>query len=373
MSFDRQLDQVCPHVVHEELLFTQDDLRSVRPLRPIASSSSVRVWVNGQANPVPSFGALLPPVAHGNRVGPFTYPTGTLSFQLNSDPYQGVLFPASTGQPAQRVADWFNRQAKGVRMGVTRNGRLTLTSDFPGKEATLWLAPSALATTFGLPTLRQLRGQTLHPGWTLVRDPLTLDDRPTRLIIFDQPLSAYINHIEVSYSTIQQECRRCGGTGYEYDWRLTRKGNYVEVRDESLITQEVLKDLLTVKGSNPFHPWYGSGLVERIGSKIVDGSLLQNLIASDVSQTLNLWQTIKREQEKVQRLSDEEYPYRLLSCKARQDTEDPTVVYVEVIIQNRSLQPVVLERGFRIPDTSGLLLSAGGPLRQSLLSPTLVA
>jgi len=373
MSFDRQIDQACPHQVHEEVLFTEDDLRTVRPLRPIASAGSVRVWLNGQTSPVPSFGTLLPAVLPGTRSGPFTYPTGSLLLRVNGAAPQTILFPGATGESPERVARLCNVQVKGCRMTVS-NQRLMLTTDEAGRPSTLWLEPTPLATTLGFKAQREVRGQSLHPGWVLVRDQNTLDDRPTRLILFDKPLTAYMNHVEVSYSTIQQECRRCGGTGYEYDWRLTRKGNYVEVRDEALLIQEFLKDLLTIRGSNPFHGWYGSELIERIGSKIVDGALLQNLIASDVSQTFNLWQTVKKGQETVQRLSDEEYPYRLLSVRARQSQEDPTVVFVEFTVQNRSLKNIILERGFRVPDASGLLLSAGqGTLRQSLLSPTLVA
>jgi len=36
MSYDRQIDQVCTHMVVEEALFLFSDRRTVRPLRPIA-------------------------------------------------------------------------------------------------------------------------------------------------------------------------------------------------------------------------------------------------------------------------------------------------------------------------------------------------
>ncbi len=374
MSFDRQLDQTCPHVVHEELLFTQDDLRTIRPLRPIASSLSVKVLLNGGQLPVPSEGVYLPAILHGKAQGPFSYPTSTLAYQLGNQGVRLVTLPAASNQPPQRLCDLLNAKLVGVK-AETLNQRVRLRTDLQGEGAILVLvAPSALTEVLGLPVAKMVRGQRNTPGWTLVRDPNTLDDRPTRLIVFDDPLDAYVNHVEVSYSTVQQECRRCGGMGYEYDYRLTRAGNYAEVRDTALLVQELLKDFLTLRGSNPFHAWYGADLIDRIGSKVVDGALLQNMIKSDISDAFNKWQVVKRGQEQVQVVSDDEYPFRLLQVLTQQDPQDPTVIFLSITVQNRTQgQPIVLERGFRIPDTSGLLLSAGGgPFRQSFTAPSLV-
>ena len=71
MSFDRQIDQVCPHRVVEELLDLNFDQRTVRPLRPIASADSVAVHFNHSLT-VPPEGVMAPARTYGRREGPFT-------------------------------------------------------------------------------------------------------------------------------------------------------------------------------------------------------------------------------------------------------------------------------------------------------------
>lgn len=46
MSLDLKIDQVCPHLVYEELLHAESDRRTVRPKRPV-SSGAIDVRMNG--------------------------------------------------------------------------------------------------------------------------------------------------------------------------------------------------------------------------------------------------------------------------------------------------------------------------------------
>ena len=214
------------------------------------------------------------------------------------------------------------------------------------------------------------RGRILNPGWTLVNDPNTLLDRPTRLIVFDSLLKGASDFVEITYTTIREECRRCGGLGVEHDWRYTVTGNVVEARDEALLLQETLKDMYTILGSNPFNPWYGTGLVNMIGSKVILGEIVQNTIITNVNQAFTRWQSIKRRQENDvgQYVSDREFPYRLVSVSAQQDTNDPTVFYVNITVMNRSGNPIDMTRGIRLSQPVDLMGStaAQGVMRQSL-------
>lgn len=366
MSFDRQIDQTCPHEVAEEALFVAGDRMTVRPLRPISSVASVKVYLNHSIH-VPSTGVYLPAKAVGVRRGPFsiTAQNNLLRLSINQGPLQDVVLPAANKMAAPQVAALLNRSIPGVVFKVL-NDRLAFQSRDTGPSSAVFLhEASTAAGLFGFVKNHEYRGQLNVPGWTLVGVPGTLADRPMRVVLFDQPLRGGSDFVELSYSTVMQECRRCGGTGYEHDWRYDVNGNVVPIRDESLLIQELQKNFYTLRGSNPFHSWYGTGLLEAMGKKLTVGGFTQNFIVADIQQAFTRWQRIKAQQEEKiqQEVSDREYPLRLLSVNLEQSNQDPTVMFVTITIQNRSSESIQLTRGLRVPAAQQLPSSAG---RQSL-------
>lgn len=369
MSFDRRIDQICPHEVIEEALFFDADRRTVRPLRPISSIDSVRIRLDKEIE-VPSEGVALPAQITGTREGPFSIQQGvndTLSLRVNQGSVQTVILPAASRVPSDRIANSLNQGFGGGLLFSVVGGRIALRTTLTGRGSSFFVqSSSTLAGTLGIGTNREFRGQQRVSGWTLVGDPATLNDRPTRLIIFDEPLSSGSDFVEIDYVTLRQECRRCGGLGVENDWRYGSDGEIIEVRDEALLLQEIQKDIYTILGSNPFHTWYGSRLLDAIGKKLAAGGFIQNMIVSDVYQAFARWQNLKRQQEEKlgQFVSDGEFPFRLLSVGLQQSTQDPTVIFVNVTIQSRSNDQIQLERGLRLPQPLDSLTQ--GTIRQSL-------
>lgn len=361
MSADRAIDQVCPHEVSEEALYVSADRMTIQPLRPISAAGSVRVRLNNSIQ-VPSSGVYLPAKTSGTRRGPFTVSpsTNTLRVSVNQGAAQTVVLPTANKMAAPEMAALLNERVDGVVFGVA-DDRLLLSSRGVGPSASVFLhGDSTAAALFGFTANHEYRGQTSVPGWTLVSDPST----PQRLIVFDQPLRSGSDFVEISYSTIAQECRRCGGTGFEHDWRYDVNGQLVEIRDEGLLIQELQKNFYTVRGTNQFHTWYGTGLLDAIGKKLTTGGFTQNFIVADIQQAFSRWQKIKSQQEeKVQQeVTDREYPLRLLSVSLEQSTQDPTVIFVNLVVQNRSAEPIQLTRGLKVPQT----LAQPGRIRQSL-------
>jgi hypothetical protein len=374
MSYDRKIDQVCPHYVIEEALFINVDHRTVKPVRPIASAPSVMMRVNGVAM-VPAYGLHIPAVAMASKQGPFDIQEGVndqLVVSVNGESAQTITVPAGSRLTAKQVAGYLSRRIHNAVFSATKRRRIRLRSGQEGPAATLIVSStgSTLASTIGMPTDRVWRGQTIFPGWSLIRDPNTLNDRPTRLVVFDAPFGGAQDYVELSYTTVRQECRRCGGLGVENDWRYNRYGEVVQVRDEALLIQEVTKAVYTIQQSNPFHLWYGSNIVRTVGKKLSSSGLVQNLIVSDINEAFRRWQAIKRKQEEEvgQIVSDEEYPFRMVSLLLEQSQADPTIVFVNATIQNRSRQQIQIERGVKLPQPLDLLGSTAqeGVLRQSL-------
>jgi len=366
MSYDRQLDQVCPHLVVEEYLLMRGDLQVAVPLRPISSINSVVIRVNGVAE-VPSTGVYIPAQSVGSLRAPFTINPGvnnTIKLKVDTGPWQVVTIPGGVRISANQVALQLSTRVSGVQFTATGN-QVGFQTNLQGPAATIYIdSASPLATALGIKTNRQYRGKMVFPGWSLVNNNLTLT--PSRQIVFDTPLRADLNYLEVSYTTIRSECRRCGGLGIENDWRYGVTGDVTVVQDEILLLQEVQKIIYTVLGTNPFNTWYGTSIIEAIGSKIVIGGVLQNKITSDIYTAFNRWQSIKKQQEEKvgQYVSDEEYPFQLRSVTLEQSQQDPTVIFVTVVVVNRSFKSIEIVRGLRIPQPDNLL---GSTQQQAIL------
>ncbi len=374
MSYDRQIDQLCPHYVVQEPIFLAADRMTVYPIRPIASLASVKIRLDGMIS-VPPMGVNIPAQAVGTIDGPFTITTGvndTLVVQVNQSASQTVVLPASNGLSANQVSYYLNIALQGISFGAAPNSnRVSFQTTTEGVNTSVFFtSASTLCSTLGLKTSRYFSGQQLTPGWTAINDPSALASQPNRLILFDSPLLSGTEFVEIDYTTQQLYCRRCGGTGVESDWRIGVGGDVITVADEALLIQELQKDFFTILGSNPFHTWYGTNLLDSIGTKLTAGNFMQNLIVTDVYQAFSRWQQIKEaQQDKAgQYVSDKEFPYRLLSVSLEQSNEDPTVVFVNMTVQNRSTQPIQLTRGLRVPQPVDLLgaTQQQGLIRQSL-------
>lgn len=375
MSYDRQLDQICTHQVVEEALFFGSDYRTIIPLRPVGTAASMRVRLNGEVM-VPSWGYHTPAVAKGSKRGPFTIVSGVndrLVIGMDGRSDMTLVVPPGNLVQEDILVHQLNLAAGKSLFSVGSGRRVQLRSEHIGPDAILVLRDaSTLASTLGLLTNRYWRGQTVCPSWSLVRNPNTLSDRPSRFLIFDFPLKASQSYVEISYTTIRQECRRCGGLGVENDWRYGKTGEVAQVRDEALLLQECLKAVYTVQGSNVFHAWYGSNIVNTIGRKLSSVGLVQNMIVSDIQESFRRWQIVKKKQEEEvgQIVSDAEYPFRLGGVSLEQSQQDPTIIYVRVTVHNRSQQPIQIERGVKLPEPLDLLGSTSqqGVYRQSLTS-----
>jgi hypothetical protein len=365
MSTDRLLDRACPHLVANETLFVYTDQVTIRPIKPISSAASVKVRLSGAID-CPSTGVYLPANTIGTMREPFNIKTGTnnvIQVSVDQGNLQTATLPDSKYMTAHDLVNRLNAQISGFEFYTYNQSQVGIRSRTLGRISSLYIsAASTLGTTLGLVKGREYRGKDLIPGWTLIVDTKTLADRPTSLIIFDSPLSSYGDFVEVCYATVQAECRRCGGSGYEHDWQYDTQGQLVLAQNEVLLVQEVQKMLWTTKGSNPFHTWYGTDLIQNVGKNLIPGGMIQNLVVADIYEAFNRWQSIKSQQEQRvgQEVTDKEFPMRLLGVNLQASQKDKAVVFVSVTVQNRSGDPVNLERGVRVGASAGTIQQSYG-------------
>lgn len=211
------------------------------------------------------------------------------------------------------------------------------------------------------------RGVQVYPSWNLVAKPDPFPGIrppgfnlvPSRYPKFTAPVRGNPT-FKVTYAAMPERCPRCGGTYVENDWRFSTLGDAVEIRNEDLLYQACLKAILTVKGSNPYHPNYGSNITTRIGRKAAGAAAL--IIQEDVQQALLGVQNLQKKQKLYQSLTNEELLYRIDSVSVRPAVDDPTVFFVDVTVRNASNKPVAINTVYSVPGTIALAGTNGQTL-----------
>jgi phage baseplate assembly protein W len=379
MSQDIRLTWRCPHQVLEEVVTLGDDRRSLPTRSPVAATGSVRVTVNDELV-IPPEGLFTAAQISSTDSGPFDVPEGgdvlevvtisgtvTHSFgvvnraRLTTDQIVRQLILAGF-QEAVRVDNinghlvFTDLVASGPGSFVKVRGSAAVFLGFGGDTRDSVLCGIAINPT----RQRTAHGRQLYPGWEIyVPDPTAYQvQRYPRFRgrLRTNPV------IKVSYVTELRQCPRCGGKYLENDYRFNETGDVLLVIDEDLLHQAALKIVLTERGSNPYHTYYGTKLHEKVGAKAIAG--VATLINEDVRRALSRFQALQQEQAKYQAVTPKERIYRVLSVRTFSIEEDPTAFVVEVVIQNASAAPIVLTVPSATPDVIAFIQTSNG-----LISP----
>lgn len=356
----------CPHLLLEEPVTLASDRRSLPLKAPIAGAGSVRVMVNDSLY-IPPSGLLASAVLTATSPGPYRIqrcvrtvgPDGNLFTVTTGEGSASVRLPEGDRISADKILKALRLSGVGDLVSVSeKNQGLSLQdSQDAGPESTIRVSGSGAASLgFGQ---TGARGSQVYPGWDLVarRDVypgvriagVTLV--PARYPRFKKSLPGSPT-IKVTYTAMPERCPRCGGTYVENDYRFDLEGRVITIQNEDLLYQACLKAVLTVQGSNPYHPEYGSKILTRIGRKVVGASA--SLIREDVLNALKQVQALQTGQKKYQRLTNSELLYTITSVGVRPSEEDPTVFYVDAVVKNFSNKPVNLTTVFSVPGAVAL-------------------
>jgi hypothetical protein len=350
----------------EEPVQLAADRRSVPIRAPVAGAASVRILVNDSAY-VPASGLNSQAVLTSSMAGPYRIRrcTGTAGPDAN-------LFRVRTGTGTAEV-----RLPEGDRVPLADIQRalrlspvndLVLVTDF-NNALSLVESNDAGPTSFirvsgeGAESLGFVqtgaRGLQVYPPWDLLArsdvNPTTIPTGvtlvPSRYPVFREPLRGNPT-IKVTYSAMPERCPRCGATYVENDYRFNPLGEVITIVNEDLLYQACLKAILTVQGSNPYHPSYGSKVTTRIGTKIVGAS--SALLKEDVINALQQVRNLQQGQRQYQLVQNRELLYAIQSVDVRPSPDDPTVFFVDVVVRSGSNRPVQLTTVFSVPGAVAL-------------------
>lgn len=356
MSVEFQLAYTCPHeMIREPARFAPDGVTLITSQTTL--SEGVRVYMNGVEVPAEGLQSSASLVA--GSPGPYRIFADAQDLELT---YQGVTkrlqLPLGSHK-AQDIAKLMDRLFDGVAVTVN-DGRLHLKDVLHTGVASAVGVSGGAAETIGFSGQRVARGREVVPPWTVgVRD---------RFLTVSYPRFAYPpkqrNNVrfEVSYFTEAHRCRRCMATRIENDFRVDEGGRLRLVDNEDLLYQSCLKALLTELGSNLQHTWYGSNIMNLIGSKAVGG--MASVISSEIRRVLETHKGLQEQQANYQTVSMEERLYSVRDIQVMRHQNDPSTFMCEVVVQNYSGKPVFLSVVYTVPGANGMITSGGKVIKQ---------
>jgi hypothetical protein len=138
-----------------------------------------------------------------------------------------------------------------------------------------------------------------------------------------------------------------------YDLKLTDNdldinpdGGLQTVSDNNKLLQDILKAVLTTKGSNRFFRWYGSSISSRIIGQNLDFSQIEVEIQSSIQETLSNIVALQNAQSKEQYVSAGETIASIRGVSVLRNPEDPRLFEVMISILTRKL--TVVEETFSL-------------------------
>ena len=362
MALDFQLAHQCPHLTLEEVVTLASDRRSLQILQPVATSNLVRIMVNNEFL-VPRGGLLSPAQLFSGVSGPFDITEGNDVLEIRSSAGTETVSFGVTGTERLTTDEVIRRMQKAnftVSLVENVNGFLVLTDiNTLGPDSSLRVGGTAVRSFgwgnpyCGTPGPYATRGKLLYPGWSLASRPDTITNRFPK---FDAPVRT-TPMFKVSYATVSNRCRRCRATFVENDYRFDITGQGILIGNEDLLVQASLKILLTDRGSNPYHLWYGTRLRSRIGSKALGNTVA--VLSEDVRTALANYQAVQREQGKYQEITLKERLFQVLDVQVFPHSEDPTTFMINVTVQNSSSEPISLSIVFTVPGVVAIMGSNG--------------
>ena len=354
MSIDIRLSHPCPHVVIEEPVLLASDRRTLPTSCPVASVNAVRVLVNDSVF-VPSTGLYEQATLVATASGPYRVAAcdRSLTVTVSTESVTVALTPGADGLVrAESIARSLVTALSSVSVGVD-SGRLSITDQGSVGPASFVRVSGPGAASVGFSVQRGCTGSLVYPGWFINGSPTSIIGRYP---MFNEPLRGNPS-IKVSYSTFPQRCRRCGGTYVENDWEYSLQGDVLMIADEDVLVQSALKLILTRIRSNPYHPAYGTSIMESIGTKAV--ATTAGNLSVQVREGLRSMMNSQALQSKFQQVTQKERMLSVNTVNVTQSKDDPTVFLVDVTVTNASGEPVAVSVVYTAPGAVALTGSNG--------------
>lgn len=352
MSTDFQIAWSCKHNIVREPVTFADDRRLLITSTPILAEP--KLYVNNER--IPPTGLHSSAELKGTKGGPFVFSKPTnLSIRTATTEY-AFTFKVGSWSIRQIVERLYRFESNLIF--TNHNGKLHIQDIEEGVASKLHVSGGA-ASVLGFEVQSHSIGKMLVPPWGIfMQEGHVHSHRP---MFIETPKLLYNAKIEMSYLVAPNKCRRCMATRVENDLMFDDKGELIMIQDENLLYQYVLKALLTDRGSNPFHKWYGTQLRELSGRKAIAAAA--SAIRAEVKRTVNTMQVVQQKQAKFQPVSLKETLYKIDYVDVRPHENDPTTFLVDLAVRNASNKLINLSIVFTVPGAVSFVSENGRVVR----------
>jgi hypothetical protein len=124
------------------------------------------------------------------------------------------------------------------------------------------------------------------------------------------------------------------------DLTINPDGTVGTVRDNEKLGQDVLKAILTARGDNQFHRWYGSTIGVRVIGQVMDVIQTETEVERSIHDVLSFISALQKAQSKIQYVSPGETLVAIKSVDVIRDPSDPRQWQVKVLVLTRELTTV---------------------------------
>jgi len=340
----------------------------------VASQDSVQILVDDKYY-IPNTGFYSQALLTGSRSAPFQIQTCS---NLSGPDANLLTITASKGSFEVRLPEGDNVSLKDVLKAIrsanvdevvavgSYNGAVRLLDSASiGAESFLRVGGDG-ADALGWEIQKGARGKMLYPPWKLHTQRETYPSPQlanaltavSRYPVFQVPIKGHCT-FKISYVSTPERCPRCNATYVENDYRFNALGQPVLIYNEDILYQSCLKMLLTSLASNPFHPNYGTRLMDSIGQKRFGDAALT--IKASVQKGLAKVKSVQSQLREYQNLTLQEQLYSVVSVDVAEG-DDPTTFLVSVIVQNASGRPIRLSIAYTAPGAVALAGTNGQTL-----------
>lgn len=187
--------------------------------------------------------------------------------------------------------------------------------------------------------------------YEVVTDPRTINVQQPRMIQLKNKWKSPTDFFEISYTTIKGYCPKCVGLEVLDDISYDVKGDLRIIRNEKLLLQNLEKFVVTEIGSNPFHAWMGTGLVNLLGDKILDVNFLTTRVTQEINQVLEKFKDLQEQYRLTGRtMTDGEILDSVQDINVEFDQNDPTILRADISVTARSGKSMEFSQVLQIPE-----------------------
>ena len=160
--------------------------------------------------------------------------------------------------------------------------------------------------------------------------------------------------ISIDYYVSIKRCRKCRGTGQINDIEYDKMGQVITVHKEFKMLQDLRKYIIAVKGTNKAHSWYGTVLINQIGTARTPAYYIVKF-KGEILDAANNIKNLQAQQSSYQTVDDEEFINFLDDVIVEQSEVNPNLYEISVTIISQSSSSIELNTDllFNTPLLSG--------------------